>query len=630
MGWKDAPPVQAAAAPPAAADPFDALMKKAEQPQAGPPANAGVSPADGDPFSALVKKTLGAPEPVPEGMLPSYYDKTVKPITPGSISPNGGAGGPAGGAYDPSDDPMSVAAGGLVNGIPIIGPHVLKGGNQALAWLKSVAPSALGGGGTYESNLKALEAVDQQGREKHPIAAGAGELAGQVAGYGLAAAAAPAAFGIGMSSLPASIATSGATNALISGLDASQRGEDPKSAAIIGGALGVAAPAVGAAFQRFLKPAIEPYMAKLADMAINKFKIPLSGDQLSSNPFIRLTGSVAEKLPATGGTAARGARQKAFNRAVASEMGEAADSLTPDVMDTARKRIGSMFDNAAQQTPTIGADQDFGNSMMFILKDVRDPVDRALTADERKIVEKQIQRVIELFGKSGNGTITGQQYQQLTRMGTPLDKAIKSGNPNIAFYAGQIKDALDGALERFAPPEALAELRAARYQWKVMKTVENLAEKSANGDVSPTGLATEVRNRWPNMAYDQLGKSPMVDLSRIGQSFLREPGSSNTSERAAIYHVLEIIGGAAGMGYVLANPFAALGGAVAPILAGRLTGTILRSRPLVRGLINSSLKGPGVVARNIPAATMIGAETAGKNALLPSYNDARSATTDMP
>lgn len=632
MGWRDAPtveqlvPAAAPAAPPT--DPFDALMQKAQQPAAAPPPSAGVSASDGDPFAELVKKTIGAPDPASETDN-GQADAVLDAIS--SVGQALGGKKPTAEEYlpsDPADNPAAVAAGNIVNGIPIIGPNIFKGVNQATAWIKANMPESMGGGGTFESNLQTIEDTFKRGNEKHPTAAAVGGLAGQMGGYGLAVTAAPAAFGLGMSSLPASMAVSGATNALISRLDAKARDEDPDVAGLVGGALGAVSPMAAAAFQRFLKPAIEPFMAKLADAAVNKFNIPLSGDQLSKNPFIRMTGSVAEKLPGTGGTAARAQRQIAFNKAIAAEMGEVADRLTPDVMNAARQRIGGMFENAAKQTPTIGADQQLGNDLNLILKDIRDPVDRALSADERKVVEKQMGRVLELFSKSGNGTITGQQYQQLTRFGTPLDKAIKSQNPNIAFYAGQIKDALDGALERFAPPEALAELRAARYQWKVMKTIEGLS--GTDGNIAPAKLMHEVDKRWPNMAFDQVGKSPMVDLARIGQTFLKEPGSSNTSERAAILKAFEVVGGAAGMHLLMSNPIATTGGAIAPIVAGRLMGTMLRARPLVRGLINSSLNGPGAVSRSIPAATMIGAETTGKNALLPSDSGARSTATGGP
>lgn len=184
---------------------------------------------------------------------------------------------------------------------------------------------------------------------------------------------------------------------------------------------------------------------------------------------------------------------------------------------------------------------------------------------------------------------------------------MSAGSPNVRFYASSIRNALDDALERSAPPELVDELRLARSQYRSMKTIEDLAAKSPTGDISPAALMQAVQhNSGPRAAYK--GGGDLGELARIGQHFLKEPPSSGTAERIAAKDTLtkltqagQMAGGAAGAAMGL-NHFApqlanlapgvagpAIASAAAGFGAGRLVSSVLRSEGLSNRLIDYAL-----------------------------------------
>jgi hypothetical protein len=190
---------------------------------------------------------------------------------------------------------------------------------------------------------------------------------------------------------------------------------------------------------------------------------------------------------------------------------------------------------------TLKADNQFLHDVHGVLHDA----DSVLTDSEMKILHKQVGNILDKI--TGSGDIEGDAYQALTRKGTPLDRAIQSNNPNVSHYASKIRNVLDDALERAAPQDMLDRLRTARGQYKNMKTIEDLVEKSPTGNISPTLLMGAVRNSYGNMAYG--GGGELADIARIGQRFMKAPPDSGTPLGEAALKLLTL--GATGAGGAL-------------------------------------------------------------------------------
>jgi hypothetical protein len=152
-----------------------------------------------------------------------------------------------------------------------------------------------------------------------------------------------------------------------------------------------------------------------------------------------------------------------------------------------------------------------------------------------------------------------------------------------------------------------------------MRTIQPIVAKSPTGDVSPAQLAARVNETGNGMAFGYGGD--LGELARIGQKFLKEPGSSNTAERLST--MAGTIGGvpnallAAMHGDLMGAAGVALGVPAASLAVGRGIGGALRSQWLANALINRSL--PGAASATTPAwlaAGALGGSLSG-NALLP-------------
>ncbi|MBB3594367.1 hypothetical protein FHX08_004771 [Rhizobium sp. BK529] len=166
---------------------------------------------------------------------------------------------PAQPAGPPADDGLSMArtvTGGVIEGIPIVGP-IIRGGvdRAAAATIAGLTDE------TYDSALKRIQEGTEAEKAANPKLDTAAQITGGVAGTVPAIMAAPAAFGAGGGSLLARSGVSALTGAGIGGTDAAIRsGGDPeaiKSGAKWGLVAGAAGPTVGAVVGKGVKSLID-------------------------------------------------------------------------------------------------------------------------------------------------------------------------------------------------------------------------------------------------------------------------------------------------------------------------------------------------------------------------------------
>lgn len=133
---------------------------------------------------------------------------------------------------------------GFIDGIPVVGPYLLSGVQKAAAGISSMID-----GESYDQNLAQAQQITKDAQEQHPIVTGTGEVAGAVAGTLPMIAAAPAAFGVGASSVPTAMLASGTSGAVIGGADAAVRSDgdvkDTLTGTLVGGMLGGVGPLAG-------------------------------------------------------------------------------------------------------------------------------------------------------------------------------------------------------------------------------------------------------------------------------------------------------------------------------------------------------------------------------------------------
>lgn len=447
-------------------------------------------------------------------------------------------------------------------------------------------------GDRYDNALASIMAGRDKYREANPITNMAMTGAGLVSG------------------VPASTTMSGLRAALTSGAvggAAAGAGEDnatPLSigahalgGAVLGGTLHGVIGGGNALMRAVRGDGVNSEIGALAQRA-GDYGINLRGSQITGSPPVKMLDSVLSRVPGSGMHAKNVEQAGEFTGAIAREMGENTPRITPEVMSKAKARTGGVMDAVAARNP-IPID----DTLLNHLATIESEASQVLPASEVTPIKTQLSNILEKAGP--DGTITGESYQAMTRKGSPLDRAMNSSDTNIRHYAGEVRSALDDALQRNAQPGDAEALQQARYQYKVMKTIEPLVEKSADGTISPALLQSQVAKKFGNMAYD--GGGAMGDLARIGKRFIQEPGSSNTAERT---FWLKMLGGA-GLGG------GAITGAVMNPVATLATGAGLASTAGAANLLTRALSRPGYrnalidAALNNNGAVGTGADLAG-------------------
>jgi hypothetical protein len=515
-------------------------------------------------------------------------------------------------------DAFARLTGGAARGVGDVADTMAQGigyagerGARALQGAGVISPGTAAAVADWRSRINQDIRTDQEAFDAasagSPLATG-GRLVGQIAGTAPFLAAGGGALTAATRGAPlvnaiaarpvVSAAVRGAAagagaNALTSAASDQSLGEQLQGGATAGALLGPVGFGLGKAASKLLGVGIDRETAALATAATDKYGIPVRSDQISSNPMVRFAGSVMQRLPFTGLGEHVAEQQTAFNRAVANEFGETADKITRPVIKAAKDRIGDVFEDVARRTGAISIDQPFMNDVTRIVHDAR-----SVLGKDAEPVVSQVNRIADRIDFTSN-SLKAESYQSLTRKDTPLDRAMHSADPNVRYYAGQLREALDDAMERSAPGDAVHDLRKARYQWAIMKAIEPLAKKAPTGDISPALVLAKSKG------------GNLEELGQVGQRFLKEPPSSGTSERLAVMKVgAGLASGAAGLGgaaYFDPEHFQRdIAGLAAAAVAAKAGGKALASNALARALLRGSQSpatrrlpqiGPGVLSR---------------------------------
>lgn len=356
--------------------------------------------------------------------------------------------------------------------------------------------------------------------------------------------------------------------------------DDALSGAVLGGALPPAAKALGAAGQavgRQFMPSADssPLVKKAMDMGA-----PLGIADMAEGKFTKALRSVLNDAPMTGGIGAaqNEAKQKWFNRAVGEVFGAADDKLTPEVMDGAKKRLGSEFDRIWSNNNLI-VDDSLMQSLNKTAKSAKmlPKSDRARVLSMIDDLQTQIQQTPD-----GLNVIPG---DVANRYQSSIRKASETAQGFLKEDLSRLRTDILGAFNRSVSPEDAAALALTQKKYKAFKTVEPLLAKGEvgiagreAGDVPAGLLPGAVFSSYKN----NVANSPLAELSKIGSKFLvdRSPQTGGSS-RALIQN--SAIGGALGAG-MFTNPLLA-----APVIPmGMGLNKALGSPRLAKGLMNYS------------------------------------------
>jgi len=367
--------------------------------------------------------------------------------------------------------------------------------------------------------------------------------------------------------------------------------EAAKRGAIVGGVVGPTADLLGQGAQagwraiRGNAGGLSVPEAQLGQLAIQKYGIPIGAPDLSNNMLYRTGTDQLGKLPFSGAGPAAAAKHGAWQGAIATEMGEpGATNFAPDVMDRAATRIGTVFNDVSSRTSIPPAET---AQLVKDLDGVLHNAKRVLQPGEIAPLEAQINDLKQMISDN-NGTISGEAYQRLTNAKSLLSR-LERQNSNTGDFAGDVRDHLDDAFSRSSAPADQAALQQARYQYRVMRTVDQLAAGSRDGNISPdafmqkvTAASRKFDSSLGGMAYT--GGGNIGELARIGK-LMRAPPQTGSADRALINFATT---GLAGGSAFAANPLM-MASVPAALAANRAVGGYLRSGGLANRLIEGTL-----------------------------------------
>lgn len=357
------------------------------------------------------------------------------------------------------------------------------------------------------------------------------DIAGKVAGYSpfKGSGAAPKA-----ANLATKMAGSAAVAAPVSGLYAAgeaepgqmreQFEEGGRMGAIVGAAFPPLAATAGG-LKRAVTPVIDEPLQEVAVLA-QKYKIPLSIDQVSQGRFIKNAQKVSQELPFSGQEAFRDKQMKAMNKALLRTVGLEADSFTRGNMDKAFLNLGHKFDR-------------FGKGKTFDAQPLKQGIEEILaeapdyaTQDAVDILRNNINKVL---AEVRNGKIDG------SKLNTFRARVNKAARKTTLQDAGELLKDLENVIIETVSQGGDETIRQAKQQYKNLLVLEPLAAKAKGGNISMPQLTTRV-NRVYGRQFVRGKAGEIGELADVGRELLPELGGSDTMQK--ILTAGAVVGGA--------------------------------------------------------------------------------------
>lgn len=306
-----------------------------------------------------------------------------------------------------------------------------------------------------------------------------------------------------------------------------------------------------------------------AGQTLQKAGVPLDKSQAQGGRFMKMLRSAVTNHPMTAGKQAEfsTAQQKAFNRAVLRSIGEDSSEATQDVMNSARTRIGKVFDGIGKNGAA------FDDTLQSRIAEIVDDAQRTVTESN---IGPLLRNVDDILGAvDDSGRINGEKLIQIRSRLSQLART-----PGVGPKAAELHDALIGALERTYPGQKRA-LQDAVDQWRNLRIIQSAIAKGTSRDISPLRLSNTIASKAnQNMSVFGLGGDQgLVNLAQAGRDVLPQAlPDSGTVPRGLMQAPLRAI-------------------ATAPLYAGAQRFLLSQPAPMAPpGMVNALLPGtPGAI-----------------------------------
>jgi hypothetical protein len=365
----------------------------------------------------------------------------------------------------------------------------------------------------------------------HPIATALGEASPLVAAPMLRVASGP-----GMGAAAVNSAASAALPAAIEYGTPEEKGKRAATAGAFGGVAGGLTAAAAKVLQGVTNQ-LTPEARRLAGLAESKFNIPLDAADKTGNKSLQTMNAVMESMPATAGAEAakRTAQKQAFTREVMRTTGETAEEATGATWEAAKKRLGGDFERIFGKVHVNLDDEGVQAGLSKVVQEAAD----TLPPDQAAVVVKRVGHLLDKI--DDNGAVAGKAYQAWRSQ--VQKQAEGSSDQWLGTQLRNLYRTVDEAAYKAAADagEDVA-LRTARSQYRNLKTIKPIVDKSTDGTISPRLLLGQAKG----MGGD------LEELGKIGHRFVAEQvPNSGTPQRALAQSLMT--GGLVGGGTLAAG-----------------------------------------------------------------------------
>lgn len=165
-----------------------------------------------------------------------------------------------------------------------------------------------------------------------------------------------------------------------------------------------------------------------------------------------------------------------FTEATLKNAGINGKVAVPEVMGPRLRQLQSEFNNY-DATVHTAMDKPFAKELMQLLEEAKLAPENVQSFVQRNVDNLQIQAA------QNGGVIPGEALHMAR---TSLDR--HTSDPTVGSFASDLRNIMDSALERQAPPDVAAAIRVTRAGYRDMKAIEKAVKGNPSGQIMPDKL----------------------------------------------------------------------------------------------------------------------------------------------
>lgn len=307
-----------------------------------------------------------------------------------------------------------------------------------------------------------------------------------------------------------------------------------------------------------------------------------AGQQTGNEALRRLEGNTRA------GVALSDTQMEQFTGRVLREIGEDATRATPDVLQRASRRIGSVFDDVASGVDINPTTQQAQSA----LDAVADYAQLNAGTNQAPIITNVADKIMD--AATGGQSIASSDVMSwrslLSRATTSNDPATKQAAADLIEI---LDDSLSSSLNALGRSSDVSRLSEARSQWRNLLAVERSATRAGEGTAAGLITPDSLRSVLTTQGRSAMARGNRGDIGEIARAGAGVMGGLRNSGTPAGLQALGIptmagAGAGSSVGAALAGPAGAAIGSAVGMLAPQARNALLMTNPVQRALINQN------------------------------------------